>query len=257
MTRHKTLTFRAEFVGAIRRGEKTQTRRPIRYSKLNDGGRTLRPCPWPVGELCEIVAVSEERVDWSDLTVAERLEYPGGPYESVYRQKEEPTDWFARVMAIRREALIDISDDDLEAEGYEDDREGFIEAMQAHHGEHVDTVWVIEFELDHDVHWMPARQQGYMHPEQYTLNAGEAIDATLGERVDPATLASFAEHNRAKDTLRRLSATAERLDDTASLEQQLSQVRRLAREKNINIRSAERLIQRKIDEIKRQLGEAA
>lgn len=256
MTRHKTLAFRQEQVGAIRRGEKTQTRRPIRFSKVA-GGRVMRPCPWPVGELCELVVVSEQRVAWSDLSYAERVGYPHGPYEYVYRQKEEPAGWFVRVTGHRTEALIDVSEDDLIAEGYADDHEGFIEFMQANYGGHVDTVWVVEFELDNDVHWMPARQQGYRQPEQYTLSSREAIDDTLSEGVDASTLASFAEHNRAKDTLRRLESRAGRLEGKSELEEQLGEVRRLAREGGIDIRSTERLIQRKINEIKAKLREAA
>lgn len=257
MSRHKTLAFRQEFIGAIRRGEKTQTRRPVRRSKLRDGSRVVRPCSYVPGDLCELVLVDDERVAWADLTLLEQASYRGGPFEYVYRRKETPTGWFLRIGSSRREAMIDISDADLAAEGFADDREGFLEWMGAQYGEHVESVWVIEFERELDVPWMPARQHGYLHPEQYTLSASEAIDRDLGESVDSVTLASFAEHNRTKDTLRRLEATAAELSDTTSLEEQLAAVRRLARQRGISIRSTERLIQRKIDEIKAQLRKAA
>jgi uncharacterized sporulation protein YeaH/YhbH (DUF444 family) len=72
--------------------------------------------------------------------------------------------------------------------------------MAALYGEHIETVWVIEFEWTLDGTLFLARQAGSMHPEQYTPSAGLAIDDAPGSTS--ATLERFSREAHDRDELR-------------------------------------------------------
>jgi hypothetical protein len=200
----QAIKFDSAFAGKIQRRAKTQTRRPVRHSKLSDGRRVVRPCAFRHLETYQFVTVEDRPFEWDALTTAEKLVYAKRgvtPGSTVYKTVETVAEGeFLRVLhEPRREALIDISDEDIEAEGFEE-REEYIEYMAALYGEHVETVWVIEFEWTLDGTLFLARQAGSVHPEQYTPSAGLAIDDT--PVVDIATLERFSREAHERDGLR-------------------------------------------------------
>jgi hypothetical protein len=72
---HPTIKFRPALVNQIRHGRKTMARRPVRYSKLSNGQRVLRPCAYRENDYVQLVEVDDKRTPWDDLTAAERVKY--------------------------------------------------------------------------------------------------------------------------------------------------------------------------------------
>ena len=212
----------ASFIGKIQRRQKRQTRRAVRFSKLSDKRRVMRPCAYRELETYQLVSVEDRPFEWDALTSVERLAYlKRGAREgsTVYKTvATEVTGEFLRIVRTRTEAMIDISDEDLLAEGFEE-REEYLEYMGAVYGEHVETVWVIEFEWTHDGTLFLARQNGYAYPEQYTARIGQAVDDAPA--VDPEVLKDAAIKNRERfQQFRR--------DETGWLEARLKDARRRA-----------------------------
>lgn len=236
MTR-QTIKFETSVAGKIQRRAKTQTRRPVRHSKLTDGRRVVRPCALRHLETYQLVTVEDRPFEWEALTTAEKIHYSKrgvAPGSTVYKPVETVAEGeFLRVVHEPRiEALIDISEDDLAAEGFEE-REEFIEYMAALHGENIETVWVVEFEWTLDGTLFLARQAGSLHPEQYTPSAGLAIDNAPA--VDAGTLDRFSREAHDRDELRtelkreerKLSEwLAELENDPATSAHQLASVRK-------------------------------
>lgn len=211
MTR-QTIKFEPSFIGKIQRRQKTQTRRPIRRSKLTDGRHVLRPCAYREFETYQLVAVEDRPFEWDALTGPEKLDYGRRgvrPGSTVYKTIETLAEGeFLRVLAKPRlEALIDITEDDLAAEGFEE-REEFIDFMAALYGEHVETVWVVEFEWTLDGTLFLAKQAGLRHPDQYTSSADMAIDDAPA--VDAASLDRFSREARERQAGRKALQTEQR-----------------------------------------------
>lgn len=230
-----------EFIGAVRRGELGILRRPV----------AAKPCPLKVGRFYALERVEERHEENCPQCAGEGCEECADHGTVVIYAKRATTmeGEYVEIVEVERQPLHWADDDEAEAWGHET-REDYIEDWQARHGRNISDTYLVRFRYAVDMPILLAKHGDYTHSD-YDAVAEEP------EAVDTAMLANFAEHNRAKDTLRKLGETAERLDDTASLEQQLADVRKLARERNISIKSTERLIQRKIDEIKRKLRDAA
>lgn len=232
----------AAFIGKIQRRRKTQTRRAVRFSKLRDRRRVMRPCAYRELETYQLVSVEDRPFEWDALTSAERDVYrKRGAREGSTIYKTVATEVTGEFLRIVRkphtEPLIDISDDDLAAEGF-DEREEYLEYMGAVYGEHVETVWVIEFEWTHDGTLYLARQNGYAHPDQYTSRIGQAVDDA--PVIDPDELKTSAMKNRERfKEFRR--------DEKAWLESELKEARRRA------TRGADMTFQ--IAHLRRQLGQ--
>jgi hypothetical protein len=82
----------------------------------------VRPCAFRHLETYQFVTVEDRPFEWDALTTAEKLQYAKrgvNPGSTVYKTVETVAEGeFLRVVhEPRREALIDISDDDIEAEG--------------------------------------------------------------------------------------------------------------------------------------------
>jgi hypothetical protein len=256
--RHPTIPFRAEFIGKIQRRQKTQTRRPVRRSKLNDGRRVIRACAFREGQHYQLVSVEDRPFAWSALTDEERIRYGAlgfGEDSTIYKTIETALDGeFLRVLRRpHQEALIDISEDDLAVEGF-DEREEFIEYMAATYSEHVETVWVVEFEWTIDAPNLLANQAGHMHPEQYVHTAADALPLEP-EGVDAETLKHFAGKNRTRFEEQNAGRLAE--DEARGLATKLKEVRKRAARTGVNVTLEIAVIKHQLDEIERKADEAA
>lgn len=253
---HPTIKFRPALVNQIRNGRKTQARRPVRYSKLSDGRRVMRPCAYRDNDHVQLVEEDEERTLWADLTTAQRVKYGKqgfGPGNVINVPVERPCEAdFVRIDGTPAlQALVDVSDEDITAEGF-GDREEFFDYYEATYGQYVQTVWVIGFQWTSDVTRFLAEQAGHVHPEQYVYSLGGAL---RGERdsVDAATLNEYARQNREKDKLRKL----EELEGEFSRERPIDDELRVLRQRGADTRDIERLVRRKIKEKQDKLRRAA
>jgi hypothetical protein len=230
-----------EVIGKVRRGELGVLRRPVNN----------KPCPFKPGRFYALERVDDRHEDNCKQCAGEGCEDCSDHGTVVVYERRATTleGEFVEVQSVNRQPLHWADDDEAESWGFET-REEYIEDWIADHGRNVADTYVVQFRYAVDMPNLLARHGNYTH------TTFDAV-ADEPEAVDRSLLLDFAAHNRAKDTLRKLGATAERLDDQASLEQQLADVRKLAKERNININATERLIQRKIDEIKRKLRDAA
>lgn len=223
------MRFRSEFIGQIRRGEKTQTRRPYKGTR----------CSYQAGHFYVIERVETVREEFKDAEGQTRIRY-----EDVRASLDEHIE----VLAVHKQALGDLSEEDAEAEGFPD-RESFLDYYEAEYGSQdpASFVWVIEFRLAGDVPMFLARQQGQADPPQYVSSPARAIDDA--ERVDPAYLSRWAE--RAHEQAEQQRELRRARDRQLEVEDRLARARARAREQGRDISKHLRVIERRLDEIER------
>lgn len=130
------MIFSPDMLQAVLEGRKTQTRRPWKYGDQYETN-------WDYGNLASpenaVYAVwRSKRRKWSlnkAYAVQPRQGAKGGAH--------------IRLVAIRKERISDITDEDARAEGFAD-REGFFAKWRELYGDNADMtawVWVLTFEL--------------------------------------------------------------------------------------------------------------
>lgn len=229
------MKFRSEFIGAIRRGEKTQTRRPYKGHR----------CAFAPGHFYVI-----ERVE----SVREEYEDDEGATKVRYEDKTTSLGEHIEVRAVRKEILDDISAEDAEAEGFPDP-ESFLDYYRAEYGNKRKgtLVWVVEFTYAQDVPEFLAVQQGLLHPPQYVGSVTRAIDE--GERVDDMTLREFANDNWERYSELKPNQSAD--DEARRLGNKLKELRKRAQRTGVDVALEVAVITHQIQEIERKLDEAA
>lgn len=240
------MIFRPELASKIKKGEKSQTRRPLKryvepdspWVTTHTGGRRRRS-PVPT------VTVDGERY------VACR--YQVGHTYAVQPGRGKPEVTRIRVTDVRVERLGDISVDDARREGFKrkafGDVDAFFTYWQELHGslDRDQPVWVISFELEHDdtLFLAPARPG---RPD-YTRDPRRALDA--GAVIDADTLDGYAAANHERFAAVRADETSAR-----ELRSSIERLKRLAKGHRGNS-SAAQIIARHVDEIERELDEEA
>lgn len=216
------MRFRAEFIGAIRRGEKTQARRPY----------TGRDPRFYAGQYRVIERTWDERVVGADDTV------------SYQPQRQTLDGEYVLIEHVARQRLETLTAHDAAAEGFPT-REAFFELWDALYGGELEGwVWVLIFRYATDAPSFLARQQGLIDPPQYVQSQERAIDDL--EAPNMAEIAAINNRiNRRRNRADRKTAQAT-LAACSTPEARTAALYALAREHGIDVRSDVRALERRV-----------
>lgn len=115
-------------------------------------------------------------------------------------------------------------------------------------------VWVLTIEVERDTpRFLADRRRS---DDDYTTSAALALpDDPTPEVIDIAAQAQYSAEARERDALRRGWLDQHALDEKRTLEEQLAHLRQLAKRRNVDVRTDLRVIQRRLDAIKRKIDE--
>lgn len=113
-------------------------------------------------------------------------------------------------------------------------------------------VWLLRFSIDTE---QPRRLLAARSDELYTENPARALggDADAGEAIDALTLEEYATANNDRHALRRAGVADELLSEERAQHERLRDAVRLAAERGIDVRDDLRVIERRLQAIRRKL----
>jgi hypothetical protein len=222
--------FPADQITKIINGQKTQHRIKVKRAKTGKRAGALKPIQAKPGDTLAIQHYDPDR--------------------AITRTAQ------ARVFIqhVTRQPIGNLTIEDAQAEGFPT-REAFIDYWTNLHGhktfhpEH--DVWVITFTVDRSE---PALLMAKQSELGYTTSHDQAVRDTDEAPVDAETLERWAQDARADRADRQKQIAAKRLAGRTRPEDRLEELRKIAHERGVDVRTDVKAIERRLDSIEKRIN---